>query len=108
MLYPGCIPIKRVKFKTKLEHEYISNFKLLQGAFKKMTVDKIVLVDKLVKGRFQDNFEFLQWFKRFFDANYQGAGGRVPARSRMPMASASNGHSRMNTQRPAPVRNAPG
>jgi RP/EB family microtubule-associated protein len=25
-----------------------------------------------VKGRFQDNFEFLQWFKRFFDANYQG------------------------------------
>merc|ERR550534_3072584 len=72
MLFPGCIPVKRVKFKTKLEHEYISNFKLLQGAFKKMTVDKIVPVDKLVKGRFQDNFEFLQWFKRFFDANYQG------------------------------------
>ena len=37
----GCIPVKRVKFKTKLEHEYISNFKLLQGAFKKMTVDKV-------------------------------------------------------------------
>ena len=33
---------------------------------------QIVPVDKLVKGRFQDNFEFLQWFKRFFDANYQG------------------------------------
>merc|ERR1719189_506639 len=125
MLYPGCIPIKRVKFKTKLEHEYISNFKLLQGAFKKMTVDKIVPVDKLVKGRFQDNFEFLQWFKRFFDANYQGqdydpiaarggveattgAGGRVPARSRMPMSSgmaSSNGQ--MTAPRPAPVRNAP-
>lgn len=29
-------------------------------------------IDKLVKGRFQDNFEFLQWFKKFFDANYQG------------------------------------
>lgn len=125
MLFPGCIPVKRVKFKTKLEHEYISNFKLLQGAFKKMTVDKIVPVDKLVKGRFQDNFEFLQWFKRFFDANYQGqdydpiaarggveattgAGGRVPARSRMPMASSNgNGHSRMTAPRPAPVRNAP-
>jgi RP/EB family microtubule-associated protein len=26
----------------------------------------------VVKGRFQDNFEFVQWFKRFFDANYQG------------------------------------
>lgn len=26
----------------------------------------------MVKGRFQDNFEFLQWFKKFFDANYSG------------------------------------
>jgi len=29
-------------------------------------------VEKLVKGRFQDNFEFVQWFKKFFDANYDG------------------------------------
>ena len=29
-------------------------------------------IEKLVKGRFQDNFEFLQWFKKFFDANYDG------------------------------------
>lgn len=27
----------------------------------------------MVKGRFQDNFEFIQWFKKFFDANYDGA-----------------------------------
>lgn len=26
----------------------------------------------MIKGRFQDNFEFLQWFKKFFDANYDG------------------------------------
>ena len=30
------------------------------------------MINKLVKGRFQDNFEFLQWFKKFFDANYDG------------------------------------
>ena len=30
-------------------------------------------VDKLIKQKFQDNFEFLQWFKKFFDANYSGA-----------------------------------
>jgi len=53
-----------VKFNTKLEHEYINNFKVLQAAFKKMNVDKIVSVDRLVKGKFQDNFEFLQWFKK--------------------------------------------
>lgn len=32
----------------------------------------MIPVDKLTKGRFQDNFEFLQWFKKFFDANYDG------------------------------------
>ena len=29
-------------------------------------------MEKLIKGRFQDNFEFCQWFKKFFDANYAG------------------------------------
>jgi len=31
---------------------------------------QIIPVEKLSKGRFQDNFEFVQWFKKFFDANY--------------------------------------
>ncbi|XP_058828622.1 microtubule-associated protein RP/EB family member 1 isoform X4 [Topomyia yanbarensis] len=72
MLFPGSVPMKRVKFRTNLEHEYIQNFKILQAAFKKMNVDKIIPIDRLIKGRFQDNFEFLQWFKKFFDANYDG------------------------------------
>uniref|UniRef100_A0A3Q0RNS9 Microtubule-associated protein RP/EB family member 1 n=1 Tax=Amphilophus citrinellus TaxID=61819 RepID=A0A3Q0RNS9_AMPCI len=72
MLFPNSVPLKKVKFGAKLEHEYIHNFKLLQVAFKKMGVDKIIPVDKLVKGKFQDNFEFVQWFKKFFDANYDG------------------------------------
>jgi len=66
------VPLKKVKFQTKLEHEFIQNFKLLQASFKKMEVEKIIPVDKLVKGRFQDNFEFVQWFKKFFDANFKG------------------------------------
>lgn len=41
MLFPGSVPMKRVKFRTNLEHEYIQNFKILQGAFKKMSVDKV-------------------------------------------------------------------
>jgi microtubule-associated protein, RP/EB family len=36
---------------------------------------QVVPVDRLVKGKFQDNLEFLQWFKRFFDANC----GSLPA-----------------------------
>lgn len=33
---------------------------------------QVIPVEKLVKGKFQDNFEFVQWFKKFFDANYEG------------------------------------
>uniref|UniRef100_A0A3P8VSH3 Microtubule-associated protein, RP/EB family, member 2 n=1 Tax=Cynoglossus semilaevis TaxID=244447 RepID=A0A3P8VSH3_CYNSE len=72
LLFPGCISLKKVKFQAKLEHEYIHNFKLLQASFKRMNVDKIIPVEKLVKGRFQDNLDFIQWFKKFFDANYDG------------------------------------
>ncbi|XP_039256861.2 microtubule-associated protein RP/EB family member 1-like isoform X4 [Styela clava] len=71
MLFSNNINIKKVKWNSKLEHEYIANFKILQECFKKVRVDQNVPVEKLVKGRFQDNFEFVQWFKKFFDANYR-------------------------------------
>lgn len=41
MLFPNSVPLKKVKFGAKLEHEYIHNFKLLQVSFKKMGVDKV-------------------------------------------------------------------
>nr|CAH7720827.1 unnamed protein product [Callosobruchus chinensis] len=91
MLFPGSVQLKRVKFRTNLEHEYIQNFKILQAAFKKMNVDKIIPVDKLIKGRFQDNFEFLQWFKKFFDANYDGRDyDALDARGGILLGSAAN------------------
>ena len=46
----------------------------------------MIPVEKLVKGRFQDNFEFVQWFKKFFDANYTGAEyDAVAAREGVPL-----------------------
>ncbi|XP_008559475.1 microtubule-associated protein RP/EB family member 1 isoform X3 [Microplitis mediator] len=100
MLFPGCVPLKRVKFRTNLEHEYIQNFKILQGAFKKMNVDKVIPVDRLIKGRFQDNFEFLQWFKKFFDANYDGLDyDAFEARGRIPLGNGVDGcHNSSNPQ----------
>ncbi|MGH0166611.1 UNVERIFIED_CONTAM: hypothetical protein FKN15_051351 [Acipenser sinensis] len=41
MLFPGSVHLKKVKFQAKLEHEYIHNFKVLQAAFKKMSIDKV-------------------------------------------------------------------
>ena len=37
----GSILLKKVKFSTKLEHEYIQNFKLLQAVFNKLNVEKV-------------------------------------------------------------------
>ncbi|CAF1189589.1 unnamed protein product [Adineta ricciae] len=84
MLFPGSIGArsKRVKWNTKLEHEYINNFKVLQEYFKALSVEKIVPVEKLVKGKFQDNFEFVQWFKKFFDANYTDSQDYDPVAAR--------------------------
>ncbi|XP_075057160.1 microtubule-associated protein RP/EB family member 3 isoform X1 [Mixophyes fleayi] len=91
MLFPGSILLKKVKFQAKLEHEYINNFKVLQAAFKKKAVDKIIPVERLVKGRFQDNFEFVQWFKKLFDANYDGKDyDPVLARQGQDLAAAPN------------------
>merc|ERR1712232_622685 len=40
-----------------------------QSVFDKLKVDKKVDVDKLVRARYQDNLEFMQWLKKFFEIN---------------------------------------
>jgi len=73
MLWPEKLPMKKVKFESqKLEHVYIANWKVLQEAFKRLHIEKDVPIQRLVKGRFQDNFEFLQWFYKFFTINDSG------------------------------------
>lgn len=43
-----------------------------------------------MKGRFQDNFEFLQWFKKFFDSNYDGHEyNALEARGGVPLGTAT-------------------
>ncbi|GAA5795450.1 hypothetical protein HPULCUR_000808 [Helicostylum pulchrum] len=59
----GDVPVSKVKFEAKLEYEYLGNYKILQN---------IVPVDKLTKCKLQDNLEFMQWVKRFWDQNYPG------------------------------------
>ena len=40
-LISGSVPLKRIKYNSKLEHEYITNFKILKASFKKMNVDQV-------------------------------------------------------------------
>uniref|UniRef100_A0A673XMY5 DNA (cytosine-5-)-methyltransferase n=1 Tax=Salmo trutta TaxID=8032 RepID=A0A673XMY5_SALTR len=71
-LFPGCIDMSTVKFQAQDTPDFIHNYNLLQAGFRKTGVTKIVPVEELMNGRFQPNFVFLKWFKRFFQANLVG------------------------------------
>ncbi|VWU52840.1 EB1 homolog, putative, partial [Hepatocystis sp. ex Piliocolobus tephrosceles] len=67
MLFPNKSVLSKAKWNVKLEYECIMNYKLIQSTFNKLGVKKYMDVDKLIKGKYQDNLEFLQWFKGFFE-----------------------------------------
>ncbi|KAJ3107431.1 hypothetical protein HDU96_007879 [Phlyctochytrium bullatum] len=66
------VPLSKVKFAAKHEYEYIQNFKVLQSVFDKHKIDNAIPVQRLVKCKFQDNLEFLQWMKKYWDQYFPG------------------------------------
>jgi len=69
-LYPGSVKMKKVNFGAYQEVTYLHNWKLVQSAFEKQNIRKVIPVQKLVRAKFQDNLEFLQWFHQFFVYSY--------------------------------------
>ncbi|RKP34938.1 EB1 domain-containing protein [Dimargaris cristalligena] len=91
----GNIPLSKVKFNSKGDYESIQNYKILQNCFNANKIDKVIPVERLMKNRFQDNFEFLQWLRRFWEqycpgGNYDAVNRRrgqvveVPGAERAP------------------------
>lgn len=113
-LFPNKVPLKKVKWNSRSDVDWTNNWRVLQQTWKEIGIDKVgeeqnfidyvklrnqkmiflqpVPVLNLMRAKFQDNFEFLQWlewsysvhtsfpftriptfrFKKFFDANYDG------------------------------------
>jgi len=71
-LYPGKVALQKVNFNAKFDYEFTKNFSVLQEVFTKVGIDKRIDVQTLVKGKFQDNLEFCQWMKKYFDMHYGG------------------------------------
>lgn len=94
--------MSRVKFNVNTEYAYLQNFKILQSmnfypfahtllgglvlrplvsatdgvpllaCFTKHQIDRPIPVEGLIKCKMQDNLEFLQWSKRYWDQYYPG------------------------------------
>ncbi|CAI7651899.1 uncharacterized protein N7487_004967 [Penicillium crustosum] len=66
------VPMSRVKFNVNTEYAYLQNFKVLQNVFARHSVNKPIPVQSLTKCRMQDNLEFIQWVKKYWDQHYPG------------------------------------
>ncbi|KAF1352994.1 hypothetical protein EJ07DRAFT_168565 [Lizonia empirigonia] len=66
------VPMSRVKFNANTEYAYLQNFKILQNTFAKHQIDKPIRVESLVKCKMQDNLEFLQFVKTYWDQHFPG------------------------------------
>jgi len=95
----------------------VGNYKLLQKAFTKNKVQRYVDVDKLIRGKYQDNLEFCQWLKAFFDMKNDAAGERedydpvaVRAKGRggkaVPVMTKKGGSGGAGSRARAPVRSS--
>jgi hypothetical protein len=69
VLFPNVVQMHKVNWGVRSDWEYVANYKILQIACDKVNVDRKIDVDRLIKGRYQDNFEFLQWLKKFYENN---------------------------------------
>lgn len=68
-IHPNAVAMHKLDWTATNDYQYMNNYKVLQNAFKKLKIDKPIVVDKLVRGKYQDNLEFMQWFKGYFDLN---------------------------------------
>ncbi|CCH60944.1 hypothetical protein TBLA_0D04480 [Henningerozyma blattae CBS 6284] len=96
----GDLPMHRVKFNTGLEYEYQTNYKILQSCFTRHHIDKTVYVERLIRCRFQDNLEFLQWIKKYWSQNKDASEYNPESRRHMSANPTTSSHTRNISNRP--------
>lgn len=71
-LFPSMVPMQKVNWGAKNDYDIINNYKVLQSICQKLKIQRSIEVEKLMRARYQDNLEFMQWLKKFFELNYSG------------------------------------
>jgi RP/EB family microtubule-associated protein len=74
IMYPGAVPMSKVNWSAKQSFEFVANYKILQTCFTKLNIERHIDVDRLITGKYMDNLEFMQWFKRFYEMSVSDKG----------------------------------
>jgi len=71
------VPMQKVKWpaagRALAYGDMEKNYKVLQSCFVRNKIDKHIPVEALMRGKYQDNLEFMQWLKRFYEVNQHAA-----------------------------------
>mmetsp|Transcript_501 Transcript_501/g.892 ORF Transcript_501/g.892 Transcript_501/m.892 type:complete len:333 (+) Transcript_501:76-1074(+) len=78
IMYPGKVPMSKVNWSVKQSFEFVANYKILQTCFTKLNIERHIDVDRLITGKYMDNLEFMQWFKRFYEMSVADRGDYDP------------------------------
>lgn len=97
-LFPDQVRLEKVNFNAKRDYEFVKNYKVLQATFDRVGIKKQIEVERLIRGKYQDNLEFMQWVKGFFEqhaseeaVNYDGAARREALGRSVPATTSSRG-----------------
>ena len=65
----NVISMNKVNWKAKFEYECAVNLKHFQLGLDKLKSMKKIDIEKLAKGKYQENWETIQWLKKFIEMN---------------------------------------
>merc|ERR1711964_254045 len=65
----------------RAEYDMMPNYKILQQAFKS-GIPNHIEIEKLIKGKYQDNLEMFQWMKSYYENTYDPGAAEYDAPSR--------------------------
>lgn len=113
-LYPGLVRLEKVKFNARQSHDFVHNYKVLQAAFTRANLKKDIQVEKLIKGKYQDNLEFMQWIKAFYESHasedartYDGRARREAIQNKKPGSYRPLAQNRAANRSPLPKARSP-
>ena len=84
---PLCGILIKTKIPPKNMFENKNNFMSLQSAFDRMKLGKAIPIDRLMRAKLKDNYEFLQWCKKLYDTrnkNGDEISASIPRRNSLP------------------------